>query len=877
MAAVVGREPPEPGLEGVRSPADLVRALDVLRQRAARGSGRGRVSLDRLARASGIPRSTVHSYVSGTRLPPADALDAIIVALGATTAEQRDWAEALERASAPEPAADPGPALPALPSAAEVPRQLPARPVGFVGRERELADLVRAVERALADEDAPAVIAVSGIGGVGKTALVLHWAHRSAHLFPDGQLWVDLRAFSAGPALEAGDALERMLRAVGVGTAELPSDVDARAAIFRSAVAGRRMLLVVDNARDSEHVRSLLPGTPGFVTVVTSRDAMRSLVAREGAHRLQIDRLEMGPALELLTAGRNGASPVGAAAERIAARCDGLPLALRIVRERLAHAGAGEIDRLAGELEGGSSSRLAALELDEPAGGIGVRSVMEWSYRSLPPDAATAFRRIPQCLVPTFDTEVMGVLLDCDRPTARRRLEQLVAANLLDAAGPDLFRVHDLVAAYAAECLAAEEAADTVFETRIRLLEYLVSSVEEVLRACDRSRPIRLARPEPVEPELRSEVSPFSTSSAAQAWTAAHTDMLVAAVLDAADDGPVEYSWVLGERAWRAMWFFGNVGVLEPAVRAMQNAAHRTGVAEAGYLAARLLAIGYAQTARLAEAARGFEAAIALATGAGDDYSARLDLANLAMVRAIAGDLDWAISALSQVIAAAPDGAQDQVPSLTSLIELELQRGDVAAAARLADRTTASPSIKMRRGSFYVDLEALRGAIELESGDIARARRRFTALIAECRAAGNLQILSLALERSAVVLQGLGALEAAETAAREALMVSERIGYRSREIDAQISLGDVLREAGRSVEGLAFAERALAGARESQIRYAECRALVIAARARRDLGDRVGALADARAGLAIAERCGYRLLRADAVRLINEPTMVDAG
>ncbi len=857
---MVGGGPAEREPAEVQSRDDLVAALDRLRQRAARGSGRGRVSLDRIARATGIPRSTVHSYVRGLRLPPADALDAIVVALGCAPGEQASWAAALERVSDERIGG-----ASASPSA--VPRQLPARPAGFVGREQELAELTAVVARADASEDAPAVIAVTGIGGVGKTALVLHWAHHARGLFPDGELYVDLRAFSAGQALESADALERLLRAVGAGTAELPTDVDSRAAMFRSAVAGRRMLLVVDNARDSEHVRPLLPGTTGFITVVTSRDALRSLVAREGAHRLQLERLRMDAALQLLSIGLSG-PPQGVEAERIAARCDGLPLALRIVRERLSRERPGDLQRLAAELESESAERLAAFELDE-SGGEGVRSVMEWSYRSLGEEAALLFRRLPLCLAPTLDVDVARVLLDVERSAARRSLDHLVSANLLDVAGPELFRVHDLVAAYAADRLAAEEAPAEVEAVRLRLLEYLLSTVEAALAVLDPARPARLARPA----GRSAVVDPFPAPAAAKERMLAYTDLLIAAVLDASRAGLAEYCWALAERAWRAAWFLGNVGLMEPAVRAMEEAAIRAGAAEAEGLACRLLAIGFAHTARLRDAEQYLGRAITLARAAGDRLAVLMDTANLAVVRGTLGDLDWAIAAMERIVADAR-ALEEELPSCITLVEFELQRGELEAARRWADRVLEFPSVRQGVGSFHFEAQIQIAAIELASGDLAASRKRLETIARECEAAGNLDGLSAALERLAVACHGLGDDAAAESFAREAGEAGWRAGAQSRRFVADVTLAEIMLDKGRPAAALELCRDALTWSREALVKYAECRTLVIAARARRDLGDRPAAQADARAALEIAEQCVYGQLRDDAAAVLAEPGAV---
>ncbi|HEY0638402.1 MAG TPA: helix-turn-helix domain-containing protein, partial [Pseudonocardiaceae bacterium] len=278
---------PGPDPRRVHSLSDLARELGLLRARAARGDHRARVSLDELARRVGQPRSTVHAYVTGKHLVPSDVLDEIVIALGATPAEQRQWGESWFRLAARRT-----PERRTAAPATTAPRQLPPDTHGFTGRVAELAAL---------DQGGP-IRVVTGTGGVGKTALAVRWAHRAAADFPDGQLCVDLRGFDPERPVEPADALAGFLRALGVDGAAVPPGAAERAALFRSLLAGRRMLVLLDNARDSEHVRPLLPGEAGCVVLVTSRDSMAGLVARNGAARTELDLLPRADATALLGA-----------------------------------------------------------------------------------------------------------------------------------------------------------------------------------------------------------------------------------------------------------------------------------------------------------------------------------------------------------------------------------------------------------------------------------------------------------------------------------------------------------------------------------------------------------------------------------------------
>ena len=221
-----------------------------------------------------------------------------------------------------------------------VPQQLPAPVRNFTGRAVELSSLRAMSGHGTQTEAGAVIVVIGGTAGVGKTALALRWAHQAAPSFPDGQLYVDLRGYDDGEPVSAADALAGFLRALGVAGQDIPSETDERAAEYRSLLAGRRMLVILDNARESEQVRPLLPGTTSAVTLVTSRDALAGLVSRNGAQRLEVDPLpetDAGALLRTLIGARVDAEPD--AAEALAARCCRLPLALRIAAELVAAAG----------------------------------------------------------------------------------------------------------------------------------------------------------------------------------------------------------------------------------------------------------------------------------------------------------------------------------------------------------------------------------------------------------------------------------------------------------------------------------------------------------------------------------------------------------
>jgi hypothetical protein len=291
---------------------------------------------------------------------------------------------------------------------------------------------------------------VSGTAGVGKTALAVHWAHRVSPRFPDGQLYVDLRGFApGGRALPPSDAARGFLHTLGVPPDHVPTDPQAGAALYRSLVAGRRMLMVLDNAKDAGHVRSLLPGSPTAVVVVTSRCQLTPMLAVEGAHLTTLDLLTEPESRELLArrlgAGRLAAEPD--AVDTIIAACANLPLALAIVAARARQSGF-PLQVLAAHLND-AGARLDALDAGDP--GTRLRAVFASSYAALTPPAARLFRLIGSRTGPDVSIATAARLAGDGVAGVGRTLAELTRANLLVEHSPGLFTCHSLLRAYASE------------------------------------------------------------------------------------------------------------------------------------------------------------------------------------------------------------------------------------------------------------------------------------------------------------------------------------------------------------------------------------------------------------------------------------------
>jgi tetratricopeptide (TPR) repeat protein len=431
------RRTPAGELSEVRTLADLARLLRELRRRHARQRNGAALTYRELATATGWSHGIIGEYLSGRILPPTDRFDVLVRLLGATPAEQGALATARDQVEEHRRRAEPGPA--------RTPRQLPIDVYGFTGREEPLRELT-----ALLDPRTSRICVLSGTAGVGKTALAVHWAHRVAEHFPDGQLYLDLRGYDPGPAVTPADALAVLLRALGVDSAEIPSDVSERAASYRTALAGRHVLVLLDNAHSAAQVRPLLPGTGTCAIVVTSRDDLAGLVAREGARRVDVDLLTAAEAVSLLTTLIGpGVAADPATATALAERCARLPLALRIAAEFAVAHPATTLAGLVSDLH----DQQRRLDLLDAAGDprTAVRSVFSWSYQHLSDAGARTFGLLG--LHPGRDIELYAVaaLAGADLPRARSLVDELARAHLIESVDSPTYAsdVHNAVSVVA--------------------------------------------------------------------------------------------------------------------------------------------------------------------------------------------------------------------------------------------------------------------------------------------------------------------------------------------------------------------------------------------------------------------------------------------
>lgn len=730
-------------LRAVASLPDLVELLDELRHRAAREVSKARVSIDDISRRTGIPRSTIHVYVTGRSTPPPAILDRIVSGLGADRDERLAWLEALDRVtrpSAPPPDVrhdEPGVVRPNL---------LPPAPRRLVGRESVLAEMDAIVEQG---DSHGATIALVGPGGMGKTAVAVHWARSRQASYPDGVIYLDLRGFSSQEPLDTQRTLLRILASLGYSPAELPTDVELITDLFRSVMAVKRLILVLDNVRDAEHVGPLLPGSTASTVIVTSRGALPSLVVQGWVTRIELGPLSPEAALQLF----EGVEQTDEL-RSVLRRCGGMPLALQVVRERIESYFVAE---LAVSMED-DTALLDALDLPDSAEHYGVRKVLAWSYDILQDEQRRYLRHLAVIPGPRLHIDAAGAVLGLPERDLRRHLAALAQVSLLGAADPDHWQRHDLVTAFSAERLAAEDDEDTRKELARRLRCHYLDLCTQALGGDARTRPM-LRRDACSCPE---EVRRPRTSAEAWRTLVDEEDAVVAVLEHAIDHDPDMECWVLAEylaavnaehavgarhlpRLERVLHTAKSAGVaeaivaLELVVAAQQlvlsqhdqvvdhlrNAAelaHRTGMARAEAACRVKMSVSLMCKGRLADAEAELVEAQQLVEA--DDYAHQAEIAlALGNVYASMGEEERAMAAYRRAAQPDPMGKRHAcgVVALMNLL------GDAAEAGRLDD---AKADLEVVLADPLATSDELAGHIaeaaayvHARSGDFALARR----------------------------------------------------------------------------------------------------------------------------------------------------------
>jgi tetratricopeptide (TPR) repeat protein len=533
--------PTAPGPQGdivtrataVRTLVELAELLRDLRRRQARERGAPPLTYEQIATMTTWSRGSVGSYLAGVALAPIERFDRLTLLLGGRPHEREILATARDRVA--DALRD------QRPRRADAPPTwtLPAAPGAFTGRVELLSQLDRLVDRD--GPDAVVITAVAGMGGVGKTALALQWGHSAVDRFPDGQLYVNLRGYDPGPPLSTMDALGVLLSGLRLGPAEIPTDEAARRARFRDLLRGRRVLVLLDNARSADQVLPLLPPAPGRA-LVTSRDDLKELVDGHHARRVRVDVFTEEEAVALLTrllGTRADGEPAAVAA--LARRCGFLPLAVRVVADL---AGlqptvplAALVDLLDAELV------RAGLDAFDTTGDpyTDVRTVLSWSVRSLPAPAVRAYRLLGLQFGVDLDSAGFAALAGVSATEADALSAVLRRAHLVQAWPTARHTMHDLVRAHAREAAGHLEDAERV-GAQVRLLDhYLTAAGTAVARRYPGTDPAAgRTPPAAAGPEIVD----------ASAWLDVERGNLIAAVTRAVHLGLAEHATRLALVLW---------------------------------------------------------------------------------------------------------------------------------------------------------------------------------------------------------------------------------------------------------------------------------------------------------------------------------------
>ena len=773
------------------------------------------------------------------------------------------------------PAAEPGPA-------AKLPRQLPPDVAGFAGRG---ADLTR-LDALLSDRPGQPlrVLAIDGPPGVGKTALAVHWAHRVKHRFPDGQIFVNLRGYAPDPPLSAAEVLVRFLAAFGVPAATIPADLDEAAAMYRSLLAGRRVLVVLDNAAGPDQVRPLLPGDEGCAVLVTGRDQLDWLVAREGAHRLKLGVLAPADAQDLLT---ELIGPARAAAEpgsvsALADLCGHLPLALRIAAADLSAHPQRPISAQVGQLR--HSDRVSALAVNgDPQGGVA--AAFDLSYRRLAEPARRLFRLLG--LVPGVDVsvEAAAALAGSTPAQVQQPLRALATACLIDEHAPGRYTVHDLLREYAASRLDAEESST---ERHAALTRIFAQYLHRASAAVAELAPHRLllVPPDPATPA--PVPASLADAAAASAWLDAEAANLVAAVQYAARHGHHRWAWTLADTVGFYCGLRHLAAPWEATARAGLAAAEVAGderAQVAGHLSLAALTwrlTRYRDSADHAGTAR----RLAQRTGWAEAQAAALN--HVAVVHARTGDFAAALAHARRglVLSERAGWRRGQAIALTNLGSMYVEMGwpvravpKIRQALELAVTLGTRPSEVVNlvnlgaahyvTGEFEPACAALERALELghaigSSGGVCTAQRwlallhlttgrydRAEELAAASAARAREHELDLFEADARVALATVryeqGRYEEAISEGRRALSIAEGASAVLTPVEVWINLATIYLKLGEPQRALRYALWALGTARELGLHLLEGQALTALAGAH---------LADGRVGRALG--CGVR-------------------
>jgi tetratricopeptide (TPR) repeat protein/transcriptional regulator with XRE-family HTH domain len=843
---------------------------------------RAMMTQEELALKSGVGTRTVRDIESGKVRPQPRTLRLLIEALDLDEADRALLAGAPDEPAARDLA----------------PMTLPSGTTAFTGRSACLARLDEA-----ADAASSPLVVLSGTGGVGKTMLALHWGHRAADRFPGGRFYLDLHGFAPGAkAMEPAEAVRHVLGAMGVEPKRLPSEADAQLALYRTLIGSERRLLILDNVRDAEQVRPLLPDGAQVHTVVISRRRLVGLAASHGAATIEVGTFDTAEAAALLErqlgAARLAAEPE--AAERVLASCAGLPLALAIAGARAATRPDLPLGTVADEL---AASRLDALAIDEPS--MDLRAVFSWSYRSLEPDAARLFRLLAVIPGADFDTAAAVRLHGGTEADAGRALRSLADAHLVEYGRPGRHRFHDLIRVYAVELLESE----VPQSDRDAALDRLLGWYLHAAAACRTALyPAMVSLP---LPDSADDFEP--TAAEAAQWLEAEWENLIAAVELAAAHGRARFTWLLADVLRGYVWLhmLGSDGVRmnTAALAAATDAGDPLGMASAALAMGTALvrcnrleeAIEHLRAAAIsarqadwpvgAASAEGNLAVVCYYRGRmreglehsyaalhafrtiGETRAESTNLHYLGLFHYLLGDLDTGLDYLERALKIVTETGNDQFGAvlLTHMAENQIHRGRLDLAADHLEKAA-----ELERTAVSID----------KTNDLLRTTARL--LLAQGRTGEALEIAErLVAERTDEVdhrnrAAGIATLAAARDQAGEhkaaialydrVLAMTEHEATVFHRVEAMVNRSGALLRAGDAARAEDAAVEALRTAREGDYRFLEGRALNVLAEIDLRAGHFAEAADRATEAMEIHRQTGHRAGEAASLQLLADCT-----
>jgi tetratricopeptide (TPR) repeat protein/transcriptional regulator with XRE-family HTH domain len=702
--------------------------------------------------------------------------------------------------------------------AAAATRGLPRDVTSFTGRQADLDQLADGLESLAAGGGVVGICAIGGMAGVGKTTFAVHAAHRLADRFPDGQFYLPLHAHTRGQRpVDPADALSSLLLTAGVPAAQIPPGLEARAAQWRDHVAGKKILLLLDDAASHEQVRPLLPGTGGILVLLTSR---RRLTALDDATVISLDTLAPQEAAALLIrlAGRPGLQPDDVAVGEITRRCGYLPLAIGLIASQLRHHPAETAESVAASLAA-ATDRMELMRAEN----LSVAAAFDLSYQDLDPGQQRLFRRLGLIPGPTFDAYAAAALDGASLGKARRQLDELYDQHLITEPALGRYQLHDLLREHA-RIMATETAAAADAEAATgRLLDYYLHTA---LAAGRHFAPRATAYRRSLPGHPPAQAPELATLGQSAAWLEAERANLHAAADDAAGRGRSRYAIVIpaaigGFLAARGHWD-QSAALHQSALTAARQAGDRLGEA----YALSTLGVLQRESGSYPSAAASLARALALYRDMGDQPGQADTLNELGFLRVLTGDYAAATASHQQalVLSRSTGDRHAETEALSNLGLVQQLTGDHAAAAASQQQALA---LFRDLGDLHGQAYALNslGVTQEETGDYPAAAASQQQALALFRDLGHRLGQAHALNDLGLVHQHTGDYPAAAAGHQQALTLFDDLGHRLGQAEALNRLGELSSRTSATAQARDYHTRALAIARDIRAAPEEARAL----------------------------------------------------